>query len=698
MTLLSRNGEDFKKPLMKGYLDPAVPNWTFEEFRSQAKWAVEREIEITGFGVINGEMSSHRHVLDFDKGEFLEPVREKVLADTGFDLFTLPRVRSGRTSSKGYHLILRSTASVPKQKLAMTKAGEKFAVAVELMGTGSQCVSEGSRHRSGNLYVIEHGDPVNPPVIDFDLFQRILASVRTFDELKDVVPERRQPAPLPLPRQYTADPGTSSVDIIHRYGDENDLHDVLTRYGYEHTGGSFYRHPNNGETDHSVNVLDRRSFHFSPNDPMARHGNPCRNGAGVWADAFDLYAGYEHGGDRKAAIRALSKLWGLGGEKPKMARGEVIDWKGDVGFPVDPIPEQPTSATKAARDGIVFRKISDVEERDVEWLWPNRIAVGKLTILAGDPGLGKSFLTMDIAARITRGDHFPDNAIEGGCFVYQERPKPADVILLSAEDDPSDTLRPRLRKNGAVLDRVSILEAKTVRGQRKMITMDDIPSIEEALKRTPNAKLIVIDPVGAYVGDADSHNDAEVRGLLHPLKDLAEKYRVAILLVAHLNKSSGGKGGAGTKAIYRIMGSLGFIGTCRTGHTLTLDPNDKERKVFIPIKNNIGPLNYALGYRIVDGCLVWEKQPITLEDADAMLDASPEKSSPERKNAEEFLMSELEGGPKSAKLVKENAQASFITSATLRRAAAKLGIKSKKGGFKDGWLWAQPSHEWDDED
>src|SRR5665213_2788757 len=118
VTLLTRSGTDLKKPLMKGFVDPTIPNWTLADFRSQAKWAVENAIDITGFGVVNGDMSAHRHVLDFDTGEKYEAIRDKINAVAGVDLDTLPRVRSGRTSSIGYHVIIRSTATLPTQVLA----------------------------------------------------------------------------------------------------------------------------------------------------------------------------------------------------------------------------------------------------------------------------------------------------------------------------------------------------------------------------------------------------------------------------------------------------------------------------------------------------------------------------------------------------------------------------------------------------
>ena len=187
-------------------------------------------------------------------------------------------------------------------------------------------------------------------------------------------------------------------------------------------------------------------------------------------------------------------------------------------------------AAGAPTPGPVLVCLADVEPRDVEWLWPRRIALGKITMLAGDPGLGKSFCSVDIAARISAGLAWPD---------LPDRPQsPGGVIILSAEDALDDTIRPRLDAAGADPSRVCALQAiqeidpVTRRLRRRGFHLDkDLANLEGALRQMPGCRLVVIDPISSYMGDANSHNNAEVRGLLAPLSDLAARHRVAVLCI-----------------------------------------------------------------------------------------------------------------------------------------------------------------------
>ncbi len=187
---------------------------------------------------------------------------------------------------------------------------------------------------------------------------------------------------------------------------------------------------------------------------------------------------------------------------------------------------------------------SDVEPEEVQWLWPGRIALGKLTLIAGDPGLGKSFLTCDIAARVSQGLSWPDKS--------PALPTPAEVLFLSAEDGLEDTIRPRLDASGADCARVHFLKGvsvpKVVHGvgeaEDRKIRMfglhQDLEVLEKALEMLQNCKLVIIDPISAYMGDTDSHKNSDVRSILGPLSDLATKYGVAVVAVSHLNKNASG--------------------------------------------------------------------------------------------------------------------------------------------------------------
>ena len=180
--------------------------------------------------------------------------------------------------------------------------------------------------------------------------------------------------------------------------------------------------------------------------------------------------------------------------------------------------------------------MADVQSEPISWLWPGRIALGKLTLIAGDPGLGKSLLTAFFAAVISKGYTWP----------LETCPAPiGSVVLLSAEDDPADTIRPRLDAAEADCARIHVLQAirdvdaKGNSTERMFSFKRDLVALEERLSSLPDCKLLIIDPVSAYLDGTDSHNNTDVRGLLAPLAKLATDHKVAVVLVQHLNKSSG---------------------------------------------------------------------------------------------------------------------------------------------------------------
>jgi RecA-family ATPase len=197
-------------------------------------------------------------------------------------------------------------------------------------------------------------------------------------------------------------------------------------------------------------------------------------------------------------------------------------------------------------------RLSDVTPEQVEWLWRERFAIGKLSLLVGDPGQGKSFLTLDIAARVSRGAAWPDNP--------WEPQQPGDVILLGAEDDLGDTTRPRLDALAADVSRIIAIKGAKLEGDDhdRMINLaTDLASIRKVVQSANQPRAIIIDPVSAYLGSTDSHKNAEVRSVLAPLSDLAAELRVAVIAVSHLRKGEGA-------ALYRTMGSLAFIAAARS--------------------------------------------------------------------------------------------------------------------------------------
>ncbi len=357
--------------------------------------------------------------------------------------------------------------------------------------------------------------------------------------------------------------------------------------------------------------------------------------------------------------------------------------------------EQLAEATKGVdRTGPTAKlvRISDVVPSPLQFLWPGRIPLGKLTILAGDPGLGKSFVTLDIAARVSTGTSWPDSPRDSN-------PR-GDVVLLSAEDDIADTIRPRLDAAGADVTKIVAVQGVEHRGgeagkriDRSFSLESDLGVLEQTIREAPDCRLVVIDPVTAFLGKTDSHRNAEVRGLLAPLSELAARYQVAVLAVTHLNKSYGGK------ALYRAMGSLAFIAAARAGWLVTADKDDSERRFMLPVKSNLVREPTGVAYRIESreqgaigdvGVIAWEPEPITMS-ADDVLAAELDRKGDGRTavdEAAEWLRDVLAAGSVPVSRVKVEAEGAGLSWSTIRRAKTKLGVKPRKGSFGGGWDWS----------
>jgi putative DNA primase/helicase len=208
---------------------------------------------------------------------------------------------------------------------------------------------------------------------------------------------------------------------------------------------------------------------------------------------------------------------------------------------------------------VVIKCASEIDLEPVEWLWPGRLAIGKTTLIGGDPGLGKSQLSSFIAAALSTGGRWPCD--EG---VAPEK----NIIILSAEDGAADTIVPRLVAAGADKFKIHIVTAVQdvgADGRRLFNLSKDLDVLEREIKRIGNVGLVSIDPVDAYVGSVDSHKNAAVRAVLEPLSEMADRLRTAILAITHFSKQPGGK------AIYRFIGSIAHVGSARIAFTVVAD-------------------------------------------------------------------------------------------------------------------------------
>lgn len=373
-------------------------------------------------------------------------------------------------------------------------------------------------------------------------------------------------------------------------------------------------------------------------------------------------------------------------------KGDVSDWltAGHIGDelisivkstrPYEPnvpaVVERKTQNERRTTAQPVLVRLADVRPEPVSWLWPGRIAAGKLALLVGDPGLGKSWITLDIAARVSAARPWPDGA---------SSLPPGDVLLLSAEDGLADTIRPRLDALGADVSRVHHLAVQRAGEHERAVQLADVAVLERAIRDT-RARLMIIDPVSAYLGSTDSHRDAEVRSLMAPLAALAERTGVAILGVMHLGKS------ANRPAVYRSVGSIAFTAAARIVLAVAADPKDDDRRIVAPVKSNLAAPPAALAYTLADGRLTWEEDPVGDVDVDALLAGRPAERQ-KQSEAEAWLVEKLSGGPMLEREIEREAELENIARRTLRRAKDRLGVESARVGFGRGGqsYWRLPT-------
>lgn len=341
-----------------------------------------------------------------------------------------------------------------------------------------------------------------------------------------------------------------------------------------------------------------------------------------------------------------------------------------------------------------LRCMADVERKPIRWLWKGRIPLGKVTLIAGHPDAGKSVLTIDIAARASTAGSWPDAA--------PALEKPASVILLSAEDDAEDTIAPRLDAARADPKRVHVMEAVFEEkdgglAERWPSLLTDLEAIRAAVKGRENVRLVVVDPLSAYLGRADSYKDADVRQVLGPLAALAAKLHVAVVAVMHCNKSTI------QRAVHRVSGSIAFVAAARVAWLVATEPHNPERHLMLRLKNNLSRSRSGLAYGIVDSSVLglsdpvprisWEEGVLDL-DAEGLLRAEEkERERPsELQRAATWLRDRLAGGRVEANRVKADAAERGIAERTLDRAKIEVRVRSYPRGSGKGrrWYWELP--------
>jgi len=309
-------------------------------------------------------------------------------------------------------------------------------------------------------------------------------------------------------------------------------------------------------------------------------------------------------------------------------------------------------------------ELDQVTPEPIKWLWPGPIA-------------------FSIAAIVSNGGQWPFS---------QHQAEPGHVIILTAEDDPKFTLVPRLMAADADLTRISVIQS-VQRVQEDhvidapLLLSQDMHQLHGVLDQYPDTRLLIIDPLSAYLGVKDSHRDSDVRQVLGPLTDLAAKHEVSILGITHLNKA------AGHSAIARFMGSTGIIAAARAAFLAT---RHDDELMLLPVKSNVAPGDIGgLIYQIKGATIAGDIETARIEwigqtDVDANEVVSQQQArtrSPKLIDAMDFLEDQLSNGPKRQVEIEKAATPVGHTEGTLKRARKELNITSHKDRFSGGWKW-----------
>ncbi len=316
-------------------------------------------------------------------------------------------------------------------------------------------------------------------------------------------------------------------------------------------------------------------------------------------------------------------------------------------------------------------------------------------LLGGPPGLGKSQLTAFISAVVSNGGTWPCG--EGSTL-------PGDVIFMSAEDGIRDTIVPRLIAAGADTTRVHIVAAATKpdgTGRKTFSLKTDVDLLETKAKEIGSVRLIIVDPISAYMGGADGNGNVETREVLEPLAEMADRLRIAVVAVTHLNKGGAG----GQNALNRFAGSIAFVAAARAAFAVIEDLEDSERRLLLQAKNNLGARCIGLAFRleqriIEDGILssnvTFESDHVS-QSIDEALTASESRGAAaggqtSKDDAAEFLSDVLAHGPRDVLEVESLARAATLLgndkplrqNKAFREARKTLGVVTTREGFGPG--------------
>ncbi len=307
-------------------------------------------------------------------------------------------------------------------------------------------------------------------------------------------------------------------------------------------------------------------------------------------------------------------------------------------------------------------KMSDVEPTKVEWLWYPYIPYGKVTIIQGDPGEGKTTLILNLAALLSKGEKLPES---------EEKSEPINIIYQTAEDGLSDTVKPRLIAANADDDRITVIDESKIE-----LSLTD-ERLEQAIIET-KAKLVILDPLQAYIGaNVDMHRANEIRPVMKHLAEVAQRQQCAVVLIGHLNKAMG------MKSSYRGLGSIDIPASARSVLLVGRIKDNPTIRVMAQIKSSLAPegepiafeLNKETGFRFIG------KYDISIDD---LLNGVATTSKLEQ--AEKLLQDMLsDGSAIKQKQLHQQAKIRNISERTLNEAKKNVGVKSFRSNNE--WYW-----------
>jgi RecA/RadA recombinase len=315
------------------------------------------------------------------------------------------------------------------------------------------------------------------------------------------------------------------------------------------------------------------------------------------------------------------------------------------------------------QDELKLIHMDKIKIETIKWLWYPYIPFGKITVIQGDPGDGKTTAVLAIAAALTTGNSLPESKI-----ILE----PMSVIFQTAEDGLSDTVKPRLLQSGADCSRIIVIDES-----EKQLSLSDL-RIETAINRT-GAKLFILDPLQAYLGAGlDMYRANEIRPALKNIADVAERTGCAIVVIGHLNKGT-------SKSQYRGLGSIDIQAAARSVLTVGRVKGKPYMRAIAQGKNNLAPEGKTIGFELdPNNGFCWSG--VLEMTIDELLSGSMPERDTTYDRAIEFLKAELADGSKAAKSLFEKAKANDIHERTLKKAKSVLGVGSFRKSKR--WYWA----------